>query len=66
MQSDLALMGNIQIHTAYGWVDLEDLIIGTEKCSTCGIEEDAEGAGYVKCDPPELRIWLCRKCRVSK
>jgi hypothetical protein len=59
-------MGNIQIHTAYGWVDLEELIIGIEKCSTCGLEEDAEGAGYVKCDPPELRIWLCRKCRVSK
>ena len=56
-------MGFIEIHTVNGWVNIEDIIIGTEKCTRCAKQEDAEGAGYMKCDPPELMVWLCRECR---
>ena len=57
-------MGDLEIHTAHGWVKLEDIVIGTETCSKCGVKADAEGAGYVKCDPPELMVWFCRACRL--
>ena len=59
-------MGNIEIHTADGWVKLQDLIVGQETCSICASVGEAEGAGYVKCDPPELMIWLCRTCRANQ
>ena len=56
-------MGEIEIHTAQGWVALDDIIQGQETCTVCLAVESAEGAGYVKCDPPELMIYLCRACR---
>jgi hypothetical protein len=56
-------MGDLEIHGAYGWRKLEDIIIGEETCSLCQSVGEAEGAGYVKCNPPELMVWLCRKCR---
>jgi hypothetical protein len=56
-------MGDLEIHTPYGWVRLEDTIQGIETCTVCGEFEGAEGEGYVKCDPPELLVYLCRKCR---
>ena len=58
-----SLMGDLEIHTVNGWVKLEDIIPGEETCSICQSVGEAEGAGYVKCDPPELMVWLCRKCR---
>ena len=57
------LMGDIYIHTAQGWVNLDDIIQGQETCTVCLAVEGAEGAGYVKCDPPELMVYLCRACR---
>ena len=57
------LMGEIQIHTAAGWVALDDIVQGQETCTICLAIEGAEGAGYVKCDPPELLVYLCRACR---
>lgn len=56
-------MGNLQVHTAYGWKDLEDLIPATIKCDKCGEKVRAEGAGFVKCDPPENIIYFCEPCR---
>jgi hypothetical protein len=56
-------MGDLEIHTANGWVKLEDIIQGEEVCSRCDKSVPAEGAGYMKCDPPELMIYLCRECR---
>jgi hypothetical protein len=56
-------MGDIEIHTADGWVKLQDLIIGQETCSKCGDQGEAESIGYQKCDPPELLIWFCKECR---
>lgn len=56
-------MGDIEIHTAQGWLKLDDIIQGQETCSVCASIEGAEGAGYVKCDPSELMIYLCRACR---
>ena len=46
-------------------MDLEDVIQGQETCTNCSAVEPAEGAGFVKCDPPELLVYLCRKCRVN-
>ena len=63
MEATGVTMGDLEIHTAHGWVKLEDIIMGTETCTVCGAEGDAEGAGYMKCDPPELMVWLCRACR---
>ena len=57
------MMAGIQIHTAEGWVNLEDIIQGEETCSICGVVEPAEGAGFAKCNPPELMIYLCRAHR---
>jgi hypothetical protein len=59
------IMADLEIHTVHGWVKLEDVIQGQETCTVCGEVEGAEGAGYVKCDPPELLVYLCRKCRVK-
>jgi len=56
-------MGILEIHTANGWVKLEDIIPGVEKCDKCGEQEKAEGAGYIKCNPPELRLYFCKECR---
>ena len=58
-----SLMGDIEIHTSEGWVKLNDIMQGQETCTVCLVVEGAEGAGYVKCDPPELMIYLCRACR---
>ena len=58
-----SLMGDIEIHTANGWVKLDDIMQGQEMCTICLAVEGAEGAGFVKCDPPELMIYLCRACR---
>ena len=56
-------MGELEVHTANGWVYLNDIIPGRENCDKCGQEGPAEGAGYQNCNPPELIIWFCRKCR---
>lgn len=56
-------MGNLQVHTAYGWRDIEDLIPATIKCDKCSELVRAEGAGFVKCDPPEALIYFCGPCR---
>lgn len=56
-------MAKVQVHTAYGWVDLDDLIPGKENCDKCGEKYDADSAGYQNCNPPELIIWFCRECR---
>ena len=56
-------MGDIEIHTADGWVKLDDIIIARIKCSKCDKEGEAESIGFQKCDPPELLIWFCRACR---
>ena len=58
-------MADLEIHTASGWVKLEDIIQGQETCTVCQAVEGAEGAGYVKCDPPELLVYLCRQCRIK-
>jgi len=58
-------MADLEIHTASGWRKLEDIIQGQETCTTCGAIEGAEGEGFVKCDPPELLVYLCRKCRID-
>lgn len=56
-------MAKVQVQTAYGWVDLDDLIPGKENCDKCGEKFDADSAGYQNCNPPELIIWFCRECR---
>ncbi len=53
-------MGEIQIHTAAGWVNLEDIIQVKDQCTTCGEVFDADGAGYLCIDPI---LFYCRKCR---
>ena len=53
-------MGEIQIHTAQGWINLEDIIQAQERCTTCGVLEGAEGVGYWCIDPI---LYHCRKCR---
>ena len=53
-------MGQIQIHTAEGWVNLEDIIQAKDQCTTCGEVEDADGAGYMSIDP---LMFYCIKCR---
>lgn len=58
-------MADIEIHTSGGWVKLQDIIQGQEKCTSCGVVEPAEGAGFVKCNPPELLVYLCRTCRID-
>ena len=55
-------MAKVQVHTAYGWVDLDDLIPGRENCDKCGESENADAAGYQKCEP-ELIIYFCKECR---
>ena len=65
MEAIGVIMGHIQIHTVNGWIDLEDVIQGQETCTNCSTVEPAEGAGFVKCDPPELLVYLCRKCQVN-
>ena len=56
-------MGHIEVHTAYGWKPLEDLIPATIKCDRCSEIVRAEGAGFMKCDPPENIIYFCAACR---
>ena len=58
-------MGDLEIHTVNGWVKLEDIIQAQQTCTICRVIEEAEGAGFVKCDPPELLIYLCRQCRIK-
>ncbi|CAB4194214.1 hypothetical protein UFOVP1261_15 [uncultured Caudovirales phage] len=56
-------MGHLQIHTVDGWKDLGDVIPARIKCDKCGEIGVAQGAGFVKCDPPELLVYLCATCR---
>jgi len=58
-------MADIEVHTAYGWKPLGDLIQATIKCDKCGETVPADGDGFVKCDPPENIIYFCRECRKS-
>ena len=37
-----SLMGDIEIHTAKGWVKLDDMIQGQETCTVCLAVEGAE------------------------
>ena len=53
-------MGDIQIHTAAGWVNLDDFIMAKDQCTTCGEVFDADGAGYMSIDP---LLFYCIKCR---
>ena len=53
-------MGDIEIHTDRGWVNLEDIIQAQERCTTCGVLEGADGAGYMSIDP---LLFYCMKCR---
>lgn len=53
-------MGQIQIHTAEGWVNLEDIIQAKDQCTTCNEVFDADGAGYMSIDP---LLFYCIKCR---
>jgi len=53
-------MGELQIHTDRGWVNLEDIIQAKDQCTTCGKVFDADGAGYMSIDPI---LFYCRKCR---
>jgi hypothetical protein len=55
-------MGDIEIHTADGWVKLQDLIIGQETCSMCGAMGEADAIGYQK-NSFENPIWFCKECR---
>ena len=56
-------MGELQVHTVYGWQSLEDLIPATIKCDKCGEKVQAQGAGFVKSDPVENIIYFCEPCR---
>jgi len=53
-------MADLQIHTADGWVNLEDYILAKDQCTTCGNVENADGAGYMSVDP---LLFYCMKCR---
>ena len=54
------VMGDIEIHTDRGWVNLQDIIVAKDQCTTCGSVFDADGAGYLCIDPI---LFYCRKCR---
>lgn len=59
-------MGFIEIKTSKGWVNLEDLLNSRENCDKCGADEaPAQPEGYQACDPPELIIYFCVKCRAE-
>ena len=53
-------MGDLEIHTAKGWVNLDDFILAKDQCTNCGQVEDADGAGYMCTDPI---LFYCMKCR---
>ena len=53
-------MGELEIHTANGWVRLNDIIMAKDECTTCKDVVDADGAGYLSTNPI---LFYCTKCR---